>query len=196
MRIAGLSGPSGIGKTALATQLLGEFDTDPHTTALRGRCHPQEAIPFKALDPVVDAMTRELLVWPAEERRSVLPDDLSAAMRLFPVLARLQDRTAPASGPVLDVAEARRRGVGSLRELLRRLGQARRLVVWVDDAQWSDADSAALFTELLRPPGAPSLALVLTYRGEVEESGPLLPSCARSPASSPHWASKRSSSNR
>lgn len=175
VRIAGLSGPSGIGKTALATQLLGEFDTDPHTITLRGRCHPQEAIPFKALDPVVDAMTRELLVWPAEERRSVLPDDLSAAMRLFPVLARLQDRTAPASGPVLDVAEARRRGVGSLRELLRRLGQARRLVVWVDDAQWSDADSAALFTELLRPPGAPSLALVLTYRGEVEESGPLLP---------------------
>jgi eukaryotic-like serine/threonine-protein kinase len=37
-------------------------------------------------------------------------------------------------------------------------------VVIIDDAQWSDLDSLELLTELLRPPEAPPLMLVLTVR--------------------------------
>ena len=40
------------------------------------------------------------------------------------------------------------------------------LVVYVDDAQWGDADSAALLLELVRPPQAPPLLYVMTHREE------------------------------
>jgi hypothetical protein len=74
----------------------------------------------------------------------------------------------------LDVVERRRLGTRAMRELLRAATSDGGLILWLDDVQWSDADSAALLGEVMRPPDAPPLLLLLTYRSEERDAIPLL----------------------
>jgi hypothetical protein len=163
-RVIGIHGASGIGKSELVRNALGELEAGGETVVLRGRCHPEEAVPFKALDPVVDALASYLLAIEPDARRELTPEHGSSLGRLFPVLERVPELVSgPLSGET-DAVEVRRRGVGALRDLLGSIAQRVSLVVWIDDAQWSDADSAGLLADLLAPPLAPALCLVLSYR--------------------------------
>jgi eukaryotic-like serine/threonine-protein kinase len=159
-------GISGVGKTELARAFLESLSADPVPLVLSGRCNPQESVPYEALDPIVDGLSRHLLA-----RAGPLPElaarEATAAIKLFPVLARVPALSGAAAGvELLDVVERRRLGTRALRELLRAATPEGGLILWMDDVQWSDADSAALLGELLRPPNAPPLLLLLTCRSE------------------------------
>lgn len=161
-----LQGEPGLGKTTLAEALLSEVARDPGAVVLAGRCHPRENVPYKALDGVVDALGRYLSGLPALEAARITPRDSAALLRVFPSLASVDTlRQTPQWRAVPpDPQELRRRAYGALKEVLGLLSEGRRVVLFVDDLQWGDADSARLLRSLFQPPDPPAVLLLTAFR--------------------------------
>ncbi len=161
-----LTAPSGMGKTALIADFLRSAQAERDTRVLTGRCYEQEFVPYKALDGVVDSLSRWLAELPDAEVRDLLPADAGALARLFPSLLRVGAIRAAADLRVANVQELRQRAFAALRQLLRTLGERTLLCIFVDDLQWGDPDSAVLLNELLHSPAAPRLLFLGSYRSE------------------------------
>jgi serine/threonine protein kinase len=172
-----LRGPSGIGKSALVRHFLNEAQRrDPSVIVFTGRSYEQESVPYKAVDSLIDDLARYLKRASPLEAKALLPTDTAALARLFPVLQELEQVTKARRRQVdvRDSQELRRRAFAALRELLSRMTDDRRVILFLDDVQWGDRDSAALLAELLRPPDAPPLLVIAAHRTEEAESSPLL----------------------
>jgi len=169
-------GLSGMGKTALVRRFLYQLSREPGTVVLSGKCSERESIPYKALDSVMDNLYAYLRRLPASEVMALMPRDSQAVARLFPVL-----RSIPAildargrDDLKLDPMQARRRAFKALRELWGRIADRHRFIVYVDDLQWTDLDSAVLIDALLRATDAPPMLFVGSYRtGADQGDGPL-----------------------
>ena len=173
-----VTGPSGIGKTALVRCFVDRLAKREDVVLLSGRCYEHESVPYKALDGVVDSLSHYLTTVPEEVVEALLPADRSALGRLFPVLRRLDALAKPAAHDqeMADPRTLRRRAFAALRELLAGLSNRQPLVICIDDLHWADADSVALFEDLLRPPHSPALLAIACCRSEEIASKPFLQS--------------------
>ncbi len=172
-----LHGPSGVGKSALVEKFLDELEERSDAVILTGRCYEQESVPYKALDSLVDAVARFLLPLDDDEVRPILPDDIGALARAFPVLGRVKaidEALATASVDTSDRSELQRRAFAALSELIERMAKHRALCLYIDDLQWGDVESAGFLARLLGPHG-PQVLFIAGYRSEHIEDSPLLP---------------------
>ncbi len=164
-------GPSGIGKSEMIRR-FGALARSSGALVLSGRCYAQESVPYKALDELVDDLSRYL----ALQQHHFTPDsERQALLRLFPVLQRVEGFAVGGIGPAnSEPLDLRRRGFAALRQLLGEISRDRQVFLWIDDLQWGDLDSIAALRELMRPPDAPPLLLVLSYRSEDRDRSPVL----------------------
>ncbi len=163
-----VSGPSGIGKSELIRRFVESPSAVHSGMVLSGRCHPQESLPFNALDGVVDDLATNLSRFSLQELQAIRPAGLDALVRLFPALARVPGFLPLEPAPVRDRAtpELRKAAFAALKELLVRLARFKVPLLWLDDLQWADVDSAALLRELLGGQDRPPLLALLSLRVE------------------------------
>jgi serine/threonine protein kinase/tetratricopeptide (TPR) repeat protein len=167
-------GQSGIGKSALVRTFLDRLRVSDGVVILSGRCYESESVPYKALDGIVDSLGHYLASQPPALIDRLIPPDVSALTRLFPVLDRMAGVVSSAVSPEADPVQVRRRGFAALRELLSRMAAIRPVIIFIDDLHWADVDSAVLLDELLRPPASPPVLLLACLRTEEIAAKPFL----------------------
>jgi predicted ATPase len=173
-------GPSGIGKSALVRSFLGRLSTRGDVVVLSGRCYEHESVPYKALDGVVDSLSQYILSLPEPVVENLMPRDVAALPRIFPVTQRIPAIASACldSEPATEPLVLRRVAFEALRGLLVRLAARERLVIYIDDLQWSDVDGALLLEELVRQPAAPALLTVVSFLEEVLAAADRAPAAA------------------
>jgi len=161
-------GPSGIGKTTLIRHFTRELVQSERAVVFAGRCYARESVPYKALDGVIDKMSRLLCSIPDADVAGRLPRDTAALAWVFPVLRRVPaiDRLAEVSLETSDRRVLRRRAFTALREALEAISRERPLVIHIDDLQWTDQDSIDVLDELLESCGAAPVMFILSFRSE------------------------------
>jgi eukaryotic-like serine/threonine-protein kinase len=174
-----VQGESGAGKTALVRSFLEEKREEvPDLLVLTGRCYQRESVPYKGVDSLVDALHRYMSRLDPAAIDALFPRDIAPVEQLFPILRNLGDlmRMRRRVVPDLDASrhDLRQRAFAAMRELLLRLAERTKLVLFIDDLQWGDVDSAELLDEVLRPPDAPSLLFIAAYRSDAADASPFV----------------------
>ena len=124
---------------------------------LRGRAYERESVPYKAVDSVIDALSRHLMRQSDEDEEARdLPPDCALSRASSPCCGafRASRRWTRPNGRRSDSSAA---APSPRCARCWTISVAQPLVIYIDDAQWGDTDSAALLLELVRPPDAPPL---------------------------------------
>jgi hypothetical protein len=161
-----VSGEPGIGKTELCRQFLEALAAERAGTVVASRCYEREFLPFKALDGVIDQLARQMGQLAPDERGVLVPGIAPLLRHLFPALEQIPEATIAGAVEIpSDPHELRSRLLDGLRELLAVITGASPLVIFVDDLQWADADSLAMFSALLADSRLPRMLFLGTHRG-------------------------------
>lgn len=164
-----VTGESGIGKTETVRALLRDLDTHS-TLVLSGRCRPNEHVHYRAVDPMIDDLVRELGTMPTQEVERLVPSPslLGPLVQQFPVMLAVPAFAEAASGVSPDPAspESRRLAHRGLCGLLSGISAMKQLIFWIDDAHWGDADSLVLLRDFFE---SLPLHLIASSRGHSRE---------------------------
>ncbi|MBL8680084.1 MAG: protein kinase [Myxococcales bacterium] len=162
-----LRGRSGTGKSVLARRFCDRLRSQlPNATVLIGQCYEQESVPFEALDSLIDALAQQLRAMEHAFVGGLVPPNAGALTRLFPVLQRVRSLAFVEEVEALDPQELRRKATAALRSMLHELARFGPVVLFVDNLQWGDVDSAQVFDELFRESAGRPILFVGTFRTE------------------------------
>lgn len=170
-----IHGESGIGKSTVIEHFVARLARDGDAVVLAGRCYQRESVPYKAVDGVIDRLSRWLRDLPPESVEQLHPD-AGALAHVFPALGRIEviDRMAGALAEVENQRELRRRAFAAFRGMLQSIAEEHPVVIHIDDLQWADRDSAVVLNELLECAGETRLLLILSFRTEDIPHAPFL----------------------
>ena len=165
-RLVLVTGPSGVGKTALIEEALGRA-RDGDTIAWRGRCHERELVPYRAFDFIIDDLATELA---GNARLVAQLDHAGALARVFPTLGAVIESMIGESAAAEDLRVERERALLNMVALFRHvLEKSVRGIVMIDDLQWADEDSLELLALLVERIARP-LTIIATWTGELSPS--------------------------
>jgi hypothetical protein len=172
-QIALVSGPSGIGKSALASMILRRA-ASLGFLCFNGRCYEREQVPFVAFDRVMDAVTLTLRHWSPAHLASLRPWLLVLA-RIFPALGLLTgDAGAEATGRAgADPRELHQQAFDSFRHLIAYCQGQAPLFFVLDDLQWADEESIALLSAMLSGSAGRVMVVGLFRAEDLREDHPL-----------------------
>ena len=164
-----VNGPAGCGKSRIV-QAFADAVSHKYPTALilHGRCYEHESLPFKALDAMIDDLSRQLRHL-GPDLEPLLPPEVAALARLFPVLERVECIAKAIERKPVRIANPtalRRHAFHAFAALLEAIASERLVVICLDDLHWGDADSAAFFMCLFSSPSIPPLVLATAFRTE------------------------------
>ena len=141
---------------------------DDKTLVLAGRCYEHKAVPFKALDGLIDSLGR-VLRRIARDRRAVAAR-CRFLSRLFPVLLQVPAIKRAPQRPHRRRFAVQKAAYSAPRELpIARRGR------WccTSTTWWGDEDGISLLLEVVRPPQPP--LLLVSYRSDETASSAALP---------------------
>jgi eukaryotic-like serine/threonine-protein kinase len=161
-----IEGESGIGKSSLLQHFTRDVATDPTVLLLSSRCYEREAVPFRGIDGLIDALARRLS---NQLSRGVdlppLPVHAAYLHAVFPVMQAVPGFEGLGRPALFDVdpQEARLNAFRAIGQLLRSLSQVQTVLLVLDDVHWLDSESASLLLHVMSEQ-ASNLMLVLTSR--------------------------------
>lgn len=174
-----VQGDSGIGKTHLIQQFLENACDAGETIVFSGRCYENERIPYKAIDAIVGEMAIQWYLQDPPDSADADSADAdsagadsansnsSAAESVSPALvnavgAVFKSFSSFADQPDTSAVPSPQMVADGLQAILRsQASQGKRVVIFIDDIQWADADSGELLSKMIR--GIP-LLLVCSHR--------------------------------
>ena len=136
-------------------------------------------MPYNAFDGAMDGMADYLARCKEGLVERLLPMDIADLCRMFPVFGEVGpcQRLLQGSKSGGTEQESRQRAVAALREMLGRMvrfGSAL-VVLFLDDVQRCDQDSAELFEGLMRLPQAPPVLVLAAFRRDDVAASRFLP---------------------
>lgn len=172
-----IRGESGMGKSALLQRWTRHVLEQASTLRLSIRCHSQDHTPLRALNLLVQELVTSLSQRPIDFWLDLSRSGGEEIVYAFPQMERLSGAAWPALSRAADSMEGAARrssGLHSLLGWLKGLSRRVNLVISIDDAQWADAESGRILSNLLRADdGFFKGLIILVDQGAAVES-PLL----------------------
>jgi len=166
-------GAPGAGKTAVARCFLQRMrQLHDGVVVLSGRCYERESVPYKGLDTAMDALFAHLSRHDGPGSAGLRRAATQAAL-LFPILGALHKERVEVEAREPNVM--RQNALEGVRDLIVHVARERLVIVFIDDVQWADRDTALMLNELFAGLETAKVLLLMTCRtvGNVDE--PVLP---------------------
>jgi hypothetical protein len=155
-----ISGPPGIGKTALVEHFATAVVRDG-ALSIWGRCFACESLRYKALDAAIDQLAGLLRARPAAAAAVAQLSEVAALCHAFPAFRPLVGDVDIGESPPPNAPERIR---AAIRAVVAILAEEAPILLVIEDAHWGDADSVDLLTAILQPPSAPRVLVAVTHR--------------------------------